>query len=889
MDAGTRISSRAHLPIYSMPFWICRGRHGTHLRDRIAGGAPPSAFLVWAPAGACGPFRRAVDVMMVEQESSTPLPQSMAVRMNLNLEGKQSRKSRRRVVALAPPRIDTMEDKLLTELLESLRTIPDHVDSVRKYGSSKAETAQNKRAETNIGLAERRPHSSSMRRTLPEVIAITTETQQPAKSLQSSDDQKWFRGMQEAVQSPATDVARLSKLLQILVAFSRCSARHERSVKHFLRHTNFLASWTTAYRRKLDERGSYDGAEIAARSLSQVIHCFGVLRVNPGAEFMLSWYQTSAATVGLWDTRGLSNALWALSRVKARPSKQFCTLWVNALSTSRQAMNAQEVSQCMWAAARLGTSGPHTEALVSLCLGSIDRLVKAPSTVFPAHGGADLVLVSNVLWALAKLNTMPSEAALFALETIFYQEASKSRKERKSRYQEVVNVAWAYAKLGVRPRSEILNLLVSTIESLLCQMNAHGLSSALYAMAKLRVSLSEGAICASLVQFQTLQPNSFTGQALSITLWALAHMDVKLAPSMQDRADNADVFLTHWYRCFMMKIKSMNTQSLSNIMWAWARLGLVPPSDVLETWYSVYVRVGARTACAQEVANVIYGIARLSLRPHISFMRSWYASFERESINMDAQQLSNVMWSFGRMQPSRLPMKLQRRWFQAFGLKRAAHKSQGLANSLWALGRMGIVPGDGFMKEWYSAFAIHSRRGAVTGQELSMSLWAFAKLRIVPEEDFLAEWMRCFIEHPDIFSAQDVALALWSLARLDLIPSDKFMVSWYSRFYAQAHKLNGQELANILWAFGRLEMQPTRPFLNMWYDSFARESGQIDYLSLTNALEAFSKLHVQPNEKFLKHWLKAFKREIVSAPKDYLQLYNTWALEKFGTLVRAMK
>ena len=88
--------------------------------------------------------------------------------------------------------------------------------------------------------------------------------------------------------------------------------------------------------------------------------------------------------------------------------------------------------------------------------------------------------------------------------------------------------------------------------------------------------------------------------------------------------------------------REMNSQAVSNVLWAYATLGRMPGDDTWSVLETAARRV-ARDMNSQEVSNVIWGYAKLRRTPGDDTWRVLETAVGRVSRDMNSQEVSNVL------------------------------------------------------------------------------------------------------------------------------------------------------------------------------------------------------------------------------------------------------
>ena len=106
--------------------------------------------------------------------------------------------------------------------------------------------------------------------------------------------------------------------------------------------------------------------------------------------------------------RSVANILWATARIQGHRSSQLATLWTSlasAVKTTAKDMNEQELANVIWGVAKLTTTNPDCEELLSV-LPALARRVPA------VISGMTSQAVANVMWATGQLSIESGHAAM---------------------------------------------------------------------------------------------------------------------------------------------------------------------------------------------------------------------------------------------------------------------------------------------------------------------------------------------------------------------------------------------------------------------------------------------------------------------------------------------
>eukprot|EP00435_Cladocopium_sp_Y103_P054561 s421_g17.t2 len=237
---------------------------------------------------------------------------------------------------------------------------------------------------------------------------------------------------------------------------------------------------------------------------------------------------------------------------------------------------------------------------------------------------------------------------------------------------------------------------------------AQNLANALWAMERLQLTASEGAVCA--VAWQTREALqwflwSFTGQNLANVAWAVAKLlsgrdaekllEVAQVPSKQS-------FFDPFLAALEQRAADLNAQELSMAAWSAAGFGgddAKAMLRVLQVLGEAAQYLGLHELSAQQLATFSWAFAKAGLRSQAvesilkDIARAAAPKVARGDFNV--QDLSNIAWAFGRLQlvaPELLKALAQILPHHFSSRSKPSHggfSPQQLALLSWSLARMG--------------------------------------------------------------------------------------------------------------------------------------------------------------------------------------------------------
>jgi len=737
---------------------------------------------------------------------------------------------------------------------------------------------------------------------------IFTQLQKLSKSIPTSTSipdstsKAWFRELESILNLNGLDTIFLTQILHLLSKYYRKSSLNESTLKLYLRNSSFKSKWKRQFMQTITAHG-WPPRIRRHVVLSSVLHSFGTIRILPGSDFLTFWYTQSSINqqqLEDWDSQALANCIWAFARLNIRPPKSFLDLWYNAFLKSIQNVNSQELGLCMWAWGKL--RGEVSRAFLMTCSKRLQEQCEINKL--------DSQTISNALWCFARLEYIPDQSTVIALQNAFIVHEHKLMKRRNGALklqsnpkfaQETSNILWSLTKLTILSSSlsqqqnsvgsnqqfvisnEFYRAMERRLWTISSTLDAHSLSILLWSSSKLiswkiPVYILTAFYHRFLCIYQTCN-----AQSLAILISSFARLQII--------PENDSDFWKHWYASFDRHSATFNCTGLVSTIWSFGTMRKEPDASFLNSWYGCFSR-HIQSMNGQHLSNSIWALARAQVEIRDVFYEDWFNAFDREMLSTNSHELALILWAFGKLK-YKPDVRFLDKWYFGFELRLASFTNRGLVMILWGFASMNSIPAHQFLEQWTACFHIH--RNSFSASDLSIVLWSCAALKLKSHPEFLNECIQSLINVCQSRSSKEIALLkgqeisniLWAFAKLELIPNASLYTTINDYFLNDSVHFNGQELSIVFWSLSKFELKPSESFLNTWYFRFEQEYESMDYLALTNSLEAFSKLKIQPTDHFLKLWLSAFKRELPHAPKDFLTLYNTWAVEKFGALVRS--
>jgi very-short-patch-repair endonuclease len=176
----------------------------------------------------------------------------------------------------------------------------------------------------------------------------------------------------------------------------------------------------------------------------------------------------------------------------------------------------------------------------------------------------------------------------------------------------------------------------------------------------------------------------------------------------------------------------MNSQAVSNLIWACATLGRMPRDETWAALETAAERV-ARDMNSQDVSNLIWACAKLGRMPEDKTWAALETAAERVARDMNSQNVSNLIWAcakLGRIPGDEMWTALE----TEVGRVAQDMHSQAVSNLIWAYARLGRTPAVTTLVALGTAAGRVARN--LTSQALAGVLWAYAILHILRDVSY---------------------------------------------------------------------------------------------------------------------------------------------------------
>ncbi|GLC42994.1 hypothetical protein PLESTM_001410700 [Pleodorina starrii] len=451
--------------------------------------------------------------------------------------------------------------------------------------------------------------------------------------------------------------------------------------------------------------------------------------------------QVAASLQDDFSSEAVAKSLWALGRLGHHPGESLLRGLVGRLLAVLPAARPQEVSNCLLGLAKLGWS-PGADCLDRVTRGSVAKIREFK----PQE-------LSNTLWSLAKLNHRDEQ-----LQQEIFQQALEQLPGFNS--QNIANLVWASATMGLRLEGTGGGGGGGGGEG----GGEDGVNKQQQQPQQPQRGLLPEPLLRKCCEQATAMLHTFSHQELSNLLWAVAKLGYVHQPLLAAAAASAAGQLEaeggeggrprHRHRLW-------SSQAVSNIIWAYATLGVQPGAEFLGQ-VCRHVSCCAPSYRWQELANTAWALATLGHRDAAAL-----AAVEREVVarmreaeaagveagegtaaggqhgrrrpqpvpsspapspaaeELRTQHISNLLWAYATLQHpapaafnTLLPL-LQRRLPDC--------SEQEISNSLWAAARAGVY--DGALMDVVAGHLCAHRLPYLKPQELANVAWSYSQLR----------------------------------------------------------------------------------------------------------------------------------------------------------------
>jgi 2-polyprenyl-6-methoxyphenol hydroxylase-like FAD-dependent oxidoreductase len=327
--------------------------------------------------------------------------------------------------------------------------------------------------------------------------------------------------------------------------------------------------------------------------------------------------------------------------------------------------------------------------------------------------------------------------------------------------------------------------LAGAIEPRVCDCNTQELANVAWAFAKVGVSsFSYEQLFIALARAAERRATSFNAQELANTAWAFAtagHSDATLFAALA--------------RAIERNLRDFTVQGLSNTMWAYATGGYADPPLFDAMARVIQQRVGEFSA--QDLAQTAHAFAKVGHNDDALFT-ALARSAQKQLDSFNSQGLANTVWAFAKAGHSDAAL------FTAFAevIRRrvADFNAQDIANTAWAFAKACHQD-----TRLFNALARSAERCVADSnvQDLVNTAWAFSKLGEFDVPLFAAVAQAIATRRLDELSAPHIANIAWAVAKAEL--GEELNGPLFRALARSAERrvadLNAADLANVAWAF----------------------------------------------------------------------------------------
>jgi len=313
----------------------------------------------------------------------------------------------------------------------------------------------------------------------------------------------------------------------------------------------------------------------------------------------------------------------------------------------------------------------------------------ACTAVASCAGQASPQAASGALWALASLRASPGDR--------FFREwhaATRTAVQSTWGPQDIASGLWAHAVLGQRPPPDWLSCALARCRAGMGGCNQIELATTLWACARLGAAPHAEWMAAWMLAYARRALDAPLAPTLPCAAYSMALL--RFRPPLE-WAGRLVAEAAHQMEC-------MGPQQLANLVWALARLQLVPTTAWLQRFLDqvCLVCVCVCVPCGWLMAA---GLSVSVRHHHTSLTHSTHgnnppstAPPQRQAIvtadAFDSQELSNMIWALAVLQPQRPPPRgwlatLLAHWRVEEGVE-AEMAAREVSMLLWALGRWGL-------------------------------------------------------------------------------------------------------------------------------------------------------------------------------------------------------
>ena len=319
----------------------------------------------------------------------------------------------------------------------------------------------------------------------------------------------------------------------------------------------------------------------------------------------------------------------------------FPTTTATMVEEQEEVFNKVNASTALHRVARLTTQrlpGQLRPTMERSTLFGDERFQTLMSMVDRMAGEMSMQGVSNVLWALARLDYPTDEALLEALAARAGSQAASAEPKNLS------TTLWALAVLGHKPRSKLLKSISERALAVAHDFRSPDVVNMLWAYARwvryLPPSDRPTPVVQAMLDQAVSTMQSYTPYQLANLSWSLAMLDCPPAPRV----------LEYVLQTVASEPSKLDGTALTHVLWAYGVMG--SPHNGASSDFSKLLRESGRRAGASQVgrtgaAGVLWACGRLGVEPDAkdtAFLVDRIYSQKGSQKTVDPQALVHSVW-----------------------------------------------------------------------------------------------------------------------------------------------------------------------------------------------------------------------------------------------------
>ena len=483
-----------------------------------------------------------------------------------------------------------------------------------------------------------------------------------------------------------------------------------------------------------------------------------------------------------------SSVTWSLARLDRDPGLVFWESLETLLTKKADELEPQGVANVLWAFAVLRRKTPPAlrnklEANAAEFCGDDERsdYVARRDTSRTQHNNTHNkhpnsfkpYEMTMAFWALTRFGESVSTGLTLAFEKRCSQCAFRLKPK------ELANVSSAYGRIG--GGSKVLPVIAEACvyDAGLENFETHEFATTLWGFAKAECRSVDLNIIEMFREHFVEYVDRFDPRDVSLTMWALATLDGNISMSSMSSSSSmgssspttrsATPTHTEWVvnieLAVTKKIDKYNPQDLSNLLWAFAKLGYVPDFKFQTAFEEQAIEI-IDTLNSQNLANIAWAYAALGLRGSVNvlpLLSERYEKFIGEEGGFDTGQDDE----FVRYEDTDTDTYID----TGINPGIPSINPTELVMVLWAYAKCGFDPGPDSMKKFERACRLVIPK--MQPDELTQYVWACASLRYRPSFSFLQVYESRAESAPARYDTEAVTLNLWAYATLGLALGEK--------------------------------------------------------------------------------------------------------------------